>query len=122
MFIVASRVEHMLRGSLLRACSSTMSSLAVSIGRRYATSVSSSNSAASYVSRRALLYMPGDKEKMLRKGATLNVDCVCMDFEDAVSSGAKDSARSCVVNALDTLDFGRYKMFMKTLLCLCGRS
>lgn len=34
-----------------------------------------------YRPRRALLYMPGSSEKMLKKAPTLGADTVCMDLE-----------------------------------------
>jgi citrate lyase beta subunit len=43
----------------------------------------------SIVPRRALLYMPGDSERFLKKAAGLDVDCVCMDCEDAVAPDSK---------------------------------
>jgi len=55
--------------------------------------------------RRALLYLPGSSEKMLTKAATLKVDTVCMDLEDAVAANKKAEARGLIVNALNTLAF-----------------
>ena len=58
-------------------------------------------------SRRALLYMPGDDIKKIRKATTLGVDCICMDMEDGVALNRKLEARTTIVEALQTLDFGR---------------
>jgi citrate lyase beta subunit len=58
-------------------------------------------------SRRALLYMPGDDMRKIRKATTLGVDCVCMDMEDGVSLNRKAEARNTIVEALDSLDFGK---------------
>jgi citrate lyase beta subunit len=56
--------------------------------------------------RRALLYMPGDDLRKIRKATTLSVDCICMDMEDGVASNRKADARRTIVEALDSLDFG----------------
>lgn len=57
--------------------------------------------------RRALLYMPGDDLRKIRKATTLNVDCICMDMEDGVALNRKAEARQTIAEALQTLDFGR---------------
>jgi citrate lyase beta subunit len=57
--------------------------------------------------RRALLYMPGDDLRKIRKAATLGVDCVCLDMEDGVAQNRKVQARATIVQALDSIDFGR---------------
>jgi citrate lyase beta subunit len=56
--------------------------------------------------RRALLYMPGDDIHKIRKAATLDVDCICMDMEDGVALNRKAEARQVIAGALDSLDFG----------------
>ena len=38
--------------------------------------------------------MPGDDERKIRKAATLDVDCVCLDMEDGVALSRKDEARA----------------------------
>lgn len=57
--------------------------------------------------RRALLYTPGDDLKKITKATTLGVDCICMDMEDGVALNRKTEARQTIVQALQTLDFGR---------------
>jgi citrate lyase beta subunit len=57
--------------------------------------------------RRALLYMPGDDERKIRKATTLDVDCVCLDMEDGVALSRKDEARTHIPRMLRELDFGR---------------
>jgi citrate lyase beta subunit len=57
-------------------------------------------------SRRALLYVPGDDLHKIQKAITLGVDCICLDMEDGVALNRKDAARSTIVEALRTLDFG----------------
>ena len=56
--------------------------------------------------RRALLYMPGDDLKKIRKATTLGVDSVCMDMEDGVAVNRKAEARTSIAQALANLDFG----------------
>ena len=63
--------------------------------------------------RRALLYMPGDELHKIRKAATLGVDCACMDMEDGVAVNRKAEARQCIVQALQTLDFGRSERLVR---------
>ncbi len=57
--------------------------------------------------RRALLYMPGDEMRKIQKAVSLGVDCICMDMEDGVAINRKAEARKTIVEALQTLDFGR---------------
>jgi citrate lyase beta subunit len=57
--------------------------------------------------RRALLYMPGDDIRKIRKATTLGVDCICMDMEDGVAVNRKAVARETIGSALQTLDFGQ---------------
>lgn len=57
--------------------------------------------------RRALLYMPGDNLRKITKATTLGVDCVCMDMEDGVALNRKQQARETIVQALESLSFGR---------------
>ena len=62
--------------------------------------------------RRCQLAVPGSSEKMMTKAASLDVDHVFLDLEDAVAPSAKVGARRQIVEALNTLDFG------KTLRCV----
>lgn len=57
--------------------------------------------------RRALLYMPGDDLRKIRKAAGLDLDCACLDMEDGVALNRKAEARRTIAEALQTLDFGR---------------
>jgi citrate lyase beta subunit len=63
--------------------------------------------------RRALLYMPGDDERKIRKAATLDVDCVCLDMEDGVALSRKDEARALIPRMLHELDFGRAERLVR---------
>lgn len=56
--------------------------------------------------RRCQLAVPGSSEKMMNKAASLGVDHVFLDLEDAVAPNAKVGARSLIVDALNNLDFG----------------
>lgn len=56
--------------------------------------------------RRAMLYMPGHDWHKIRKAASMEVDSICMDLEDGVTSARKDEARQAVAEALRTVDFG----------------
>jgi citrate lyase beta subunit len=51
--------------------------------------------------------MPGDDLRKIKKATTLGVDCICMDMEDGVALNRKVEARQTIVEALQTLDFGR---------------
>ncbi len=55
--------------------------------------------------RRALLYVPGDQERKLRKAAGLTVDSVCFDLEDGVAWPHKAAARALVARVLGELTF-----------------
>lgn len=57
--------------------------------------------------RRCQLSVPGSSEKMMRKAAGMDLDYVFLDLEDAVAPNRKKEARGMVVEALNTLDFGR---------------
>jgi citrate lyase beta subunit len=63
--------------------------------------------------RRALLYMPGDDMHKIQKATTLGVDCICMDIEDGVALNRKTDARATIVQALQTLDFGRSERIVR---------
>lgn len=53
--------------------------------------------------RRSCLTVPGDDERKLAKAATLPVDEVIIDLEDAVAAPRKDAARETVARALRDL-------------------
>ncbi len=57
--------------------------------------------------RRCQLSVPASSEKMIAKSAGLGVDHVFFDLEDAVAPDQKKPARKNVVNALNSLQFGR---------------
>lgn len=41
--------------------------------------------------RRALMYVPGDDKRKLRKAIQLEADCIALDLEDAVAMNKKVS-------------------------------
>lgn len=51
---------------------------------------------------RSLLFVPGDKPKMIQKSWTLGSDAIIFDLEDAVAESAKVEARENVRTALET--------------------
>ena len=63
--------------------------------------------------RRAVLFMPGDSLHKIEKAIGLGVDSIVMDLEDGVALGQKDVARSTVLSALQTLDFGRSERLVR---------
>lgn len=63
--------------------------------------------------RRAALYMPGDSMRKIQKAAALTVDCIIMDLEDGVAHNQKSAARAIIVEALQTVDFGRNERLVR---------
>lgn len=57
--------------------------------------------------RRCELSVPGSSEKMVAKAAAMNVDFVFLDLEDAVAPSEKRPARKKIVDALNSLDWGK---------------
>ena len=65
--------------------------------------------------RRALLFMPGDDQKKILKGAALEIDTVIMDLEDAVALNRKVAARQLVLEILTAgdVDFGKTERLIR---------
>lgn len=63
--------------------------------------------------RRALLYVPGDDTRKIRKAAALDADSVCLDMEDGVAANRKIAARQTVTGALLSLGFGRSERLVR---------
>lgn len=57
--------------------------------------------------RRCELSVPGSSEKMVAEAATMNVDFVFLDLEDAVAPSEKRPSRKKIVDALNSLDWGK---------------
>ncbi|XP_006978838.1 citramalyl-CoA lyase, mitochondrial isoform X5 [Peromyscus maniculatus bairdii] len=66
----------------------------------------SSLSIHKYIPRRAVLYVPGNDEKKIRKVPSLKVDCAVLDCEDGVAENKKDEARLRIVRTLEDFDLG----------------
>ncbi|XP_030642701.1 citramalyl-CoA lyase, mitochondrial [Chanos chanos] len=60
-----------------------------------------------YVPRRAILYVPGNDERKLRKLSSLDVDCAVLDCEDGVALNKKAEARETIPKMLAELNLGR---------------
>jgi citrate lyase beta subunit len=63
--------------------------------------------------RRAQMYVPGDDLHKIQKAAGLGVDSLILDIEDGVALSQKEAARSTIVEALNTLDFGRSERLVR---------
>jgi citrate lyase subunit beta/citryl-CoA lyase len=57
--------------------------------------------------RRSELSTPASSEKMIERAAASSADLVFLDLEDSVSPNEKAAARAKVVQALNTLDWGK---------------
>lgn len=66
-----------------------------------------------HFARRSLLFMPGDSLRKIEKGANWDVDTVIMDMEDAVAQNRKLEARTTIVQALSTLNFGKRERIVR---------
>uniref|UniRef100_T1IQC8 Citramalyl-CoA lyase, mitochondrial n=1 Tax=Strigamia maritima TaxID=126957 RepID=T1IQC8_STRMM len=61
-----------------------------------------------YNIRRAVLYVPGNDERKIKKAVDLDVDCVILDCEDGVAINRKDEARNSIYKILsENQSFGR---------------
>lgn len=56
--------------------------------------------------RRSCLAVPGSNPRMMEKAAAVETDQLFLDLEDAVAPAEKVNARSLVVEALRTVDYG----------------
>lgn len=63
--------------------------------------------------RRSCLTVPGSSERFLAKAATLPVDEVILDLEDAVAESSKAAARRKVAGAVRDLDWGERVVFVR---------
>ena len=57
------------------------------------------------MARRSLLFSPGDRPEMMRKGPASGADVVIFDLEDAVAPGGKAEARGTVAEVLSDPEF-----------------
>lgn len=63
--------------------------------------------------RRSALYVPGSNPRALQKAASLPVDVLILDLEDAVLPGAKAEARSAVCAAVSAGCFGSREVVIR---------
>lgn len=56
--------------------------------------------------RRSVLYIPSNNDRAIAKAATLDVDTVILDLEDAVAVSQKEETREKLLQALHSHDFG----------------
>ncbi len=63
--------------------------------------------------RRAILFMPGDDRRKIKKGITSAPDSILMDLEDAVALNRKAEARAVTASALSELDFSRAEKLVR---------
>ncbi len=63
--------------------------------------------------RRSALYMPGSNARALEKAATLDVDCLLLDLEDAVAPDAKDMARTQIAEAVSARPYGNREVVIR---------
>lgn len=63
--------------------------------------------------RRALLFVPGSEPRRIVKAASLPVDGVIIDLEDAVALGRKEEARREALRAIAELDFGTTERLLR---------
>jgi len=63
--------------------------------------------------RRSLLYMPGSNPRALEKARSLPADGLIIDFEDAVTAEAKESARAIVGAALAVGGYGGRELVVR---------
>lgn len=63
--------------------------------------------------RRSVLYLPASNARALVKAATLPVDGVILDLEDAVAPDAKDEARAAACAAVSSGAYGRRELAVR---------
>jgi citrate lyase subunit beta/citryl-CoA lyase len=64
-------------------------------------------------SRRTVLYVPGDSEKMLQRSAEMPADMLLFNLEDGVAASNKDLARDNIVRMLEQFDFGGHEVVIR---------
>ena len=62
---------------------------------------------------RCELAVPGIQQRFFAKAVTSPADVIFLDLEDAVAAPAKETARRMVIEALNTLDWGRRTMAVR---------
>ena len=62
---------------------------------------------------RSMLFVPGDKEKMLLKSLTLGADSVIWDLEDAVALTEKQTARATICKTLQNIQSAHVPIYIR---------
>lgn len=62
---------------------------------------------------RTMLFVPGNRAKMIDKAKALNPDAVIFDLEDAVPLAEKGAAREMVREAIGSGDFRRFQIYVR---------
>lgn len=62
---------------------------------------------------RSVLFVPGHSERMIKKGADTEADCVVLDLEDAVPAALKAAARETVHHALEKGLYSKKAVFVR---------
>lgn len=62
---------------------------------------------------RTLLFVPGNRSKMIEKSKGVDADALIFDLEDAVPPAEKPAARRMVREAIDGGDYRRFKVFVR---------
>ncbi len=62
---------------------------------------------------RTLLFVPGNRTKMIEKAKGVDADALIFDLEDAVPPAEKATARRMVREAIDSGDYRRFKVFVR---------
>ena len=62
---------------------------------------------------RSALYVPGSNARALEKAASLDVDTILFDLEDAVAPSAKIAGREALAQVLRTVDFGHRQRIVR---------
>jgi citrate lyase subunit beta / citryl-CoA lyase len=62
---------------------------------------------------RTMLFVPGNRSRMIEKATALDPDAVIFDLEDAVPPAEKPTARGMVRGAMDSGNFDRFSRFVR---------
>ncbi|XP_035867305.1 citramalyl-CoA lyase, mitochondrial isoform X4 [Phyllostomus discolor] len=96
----------LLRGAVHGATVAALQRLKASLAADVPRLGYSSSPNHKYIPRRAVLYVPGNEEKKIKKIPSLNVDCAVLDCEDGVAMNKKNEARLRIVKTLEDFDLG----------------
>lgn len=63
--------------------------------------------------RRTMMFVPGNQPGMIKDAGIYGADSIMFDLEDSVSLPEKDAARMLVLNALQTVDYGKTELVVR---------